>query len=167
MSSLHPLCVCIYICWVCLSDWQTHKPSGPEELHVLAESKCWGLGVCSAGLRHVQSAAENAVIHWHAEPTLTTTEPNGAILTNRNPIYNLLKNLFIFFICHYPVVLLAPLEKCILFLLDFGGVVRWVVKANILILLFHYNVFLLLRIEGKSFILYQIADMLNLSCASK
>lgn len=41
---------------------QTREPSGPEELHLLAESECRGHSVCSVGLCHVQSAAQKPVM---------------------------------------------------------------------------------------------------------
>lgn len=72
------------ISWLCLSDQQTHEPSRPEELDLLAKNQRWGHGVRGVGLRHVQSAAENTVILRYTDPTLVTMVANGAVLTNKN-----------------------------------------------------------------------------------
>lgn len=50
---------------------QTRQTSRPEELNLLVESECRCHGVCHAGLRHVQGAAQATVILRPPGPTLS------------------------------------------------------------------------------------------------
>lgn len=72
-SVLHPLPHLLFVSYF-LS--QAHGSGGPEKLHLLAESERRGHSVCCAGLRHVQSASQTAMMRQHE-----TSSPLVPVLT--------------------------------------------------------------------------------------